>query len=200
MANRISVENRGLEKLTKEFEDQPERLTKAARLAAGTVMREARKLVRQGLKEETGSRTQQAFTERRRLYYSGANNLNTLASRGKEITSRNAFARLWIGLNPIPARERYWGRAQEEKSGASIGEYFFSKAWIGYQRSKLGAGAYKRIGRKRFPIKLEVVEIDRPNVRAMIRRVANGTEDRFADEVVRLVNSDWDLISKKVKA
>jgi hypothetical protein len=193
MSDKIVVENKGFEELQRQFANSPKKLEQATRLAANTAMRQAQTNVKRGLTEISGAKNQKFLKERRRLFLTAAKKDSSIITSGVSGSkSRDAFASLWIGLNAVPAREIYWGKARAEAKGASLGDYYFEGGWIGFRTSKLGAGIYKRIGPDRFPIKLQGIEIDSPEVRAMIDRVVDVTEARYANEVARLLNVDWD--------
>lgn len=201
MADKISVENKGVLKLAAELKKSPDRIAKATILAANKVMGRAEGLVAKNIQIETGIKTQKAFKERKRFFFARAKEQQTVVSSGLPSgATRDAFARLWIGLNAIPARQPYWGLARQFESYSSVGDYAFADAWVGYRKSKAGPGIYKRIGPQRFPIKLQGVEIARPGVRAAINRVVDVSEIRFSNEIIRLLNIDWDKVSSKVSA
>lgn len=194
MPDRVDIDARGVESLERQLNESPLHVQKKVAAAANREMKRARGQVKKGVQAETGIKAQKSLDERRRFF------LETINTSGLGKVPRDPFVRLWIGLSAIPARERYWGKARQETRGASLGQYYWPGGWIGYRASRLGAGVYLRTGRERFPIKIQGVEIDRPEVRAMINGVVDGTEQRFTNEVIRLLNVDWDKAAARSRA
>lgn len=201
MADRITVDAREVTKFAEALEGSSKKVEKATLRAANRSIREAFTLTKRGLQTVLKLPNQKFIKDRRRLFWSPGQvdrSITTSGVGGK--TPKDAFARLWIGLNAVPARKLYFGPLKQTADGVIVKRTgtFFGGAFLAYRKSSLGVGAYKRIGPDRFPIKIQGVPIDTPEVRSMIGRVVDVTESRYSAEVQRILKLSWDDIAEVV--
>lgn len=193
MADRIWIENKDQGIIAEQLAESPKRMARATRLAANTALRRANTAVKRGMASELGIAQKHI---KGRIILRPAKTDSSVSTSGDTSARRDAFARLWIGLNRVAARQLYWGRLKQDDQGAWAKKYFFRDSFVAYRKSKKGPSIYKRIGRDRFPIKLQGVEIDKPETRALLDKVAIGAEQKYADEVQRLLRVDWSKVKK----
>lgn len=193
MTDRIWIENKDQGVVAEQLSESPKRMERATRLAANTALRRANTAVKRGMSSDLGIAQKHI---KGRVIFRPAKADSSVTTSGDTSARRDAFSRLWIGLNRVAARQLYWGNLKQDDSGAWAKKYFFRDSFIAYRKSKKGPSIYKRIGRDRFPVKLQGVEIDKPETRALINRIAIGAEDKYADEVVRLLRVDWSKVKK----
>jgi len=96
---------------------------------------------------------------------------------------RETSGSVWIGANPVKAS--YVGKLlqREDERGARAGKFYFDRAFIA--RLKSGhIGIFKRVGKKRLPIKEEAVNLQgvTPTVTAVQRFIPARYDKTFDQE------------------